>query len=311
MFTRQALAACVLAVLPLWPAAALSPAAAAQETPTPSASNSVQAGERTATGRAVIADGHVDIGPRFLNGTWTVQIRDDTAHPPVWRNLEDVVLHAVDAAKVRVPEGDQFSFLGEPGSQVWVLPQVQRPGVLWPGWNTQDPQVASTVNRAVTWRLRGVTGPGRFVLFVNGDFGAPRVLFDGSRKHAQQTGIDLNTHVHGNWAFSAPGTYLLDLDMSARTLDGRQVNDRRLLRIFVGAGSADAAFNVKPPPGFAAGGTATSPSADPRAAESDESGVPGWVWPVGGAAVAVIVFALILAVRSSRRGAAAAGKGTT
>ncbi|MFD0852687.1 TIGR03773 family transporter-associated surface protein, partial [Actinomadura adrarensis] len=198
----------------------------------------------------MFADGHVDIGPRFVNGKWTVQVRDDTTRPPVWRDTEDVVMHVVDAAKTQVPGGQQFSFLGSPGSPVWVLPQVQQPGVLWPGWNTQDPQVAAVVNREVTWRLRKATGPGRFVLFVNGEFGAPQVIFDGSRQQVQQTGIDLNTHAHGNWAFTAPGTYLLDIEMNARTAEGQQLGDRRLLRVFVGPGAPNAAFNVPAPPGF-------------------------------------------------------------
>jgi putative ABC transporter-associated repeat protein len=269
--------------------AAVPAAASVEAAPTPGA----------ASGRTVAGDGHVDIGPRFADGKWIVQVRDDNVNPPVWRNVEDVVLHAVDAAKTQVPEGDQFSFLGKPGADVWVLPQVQRESVLWPGWNTQDPQVASSVDREVTWRLRGVTGPGRFVLFVNGDFGAPRILFDGSRPHPQQMGIDLNTHAHGNWAFSAPGTYLLDIDMSARTREGGQVGDRRLLRVFVGPGSADAAFNVPPPPGFTAGGTASTPS---RAGSGD--GVPMWVWVIAGVAGAALVIAVTTVVLRSRRAAA-------
>ncbi|WP_192809654.1 TIGR03773 family transporter-associated surface protein [Actinomadura rudentiformis] len=306
-----ALAAAVMSFLPAVDAAArvtpsLHPSVQAAARVTPSPSPSVQAGERTVTGRTVIADGHVDIGPRFLDGKWTVQVRDDTVRPPVWRNVEDVVLHTVDAAKVKVPEGSQFSFLGKPGTEVWVLPQVQQQGVLWPGWNTQDPQVASTINREVTWSLRGVTGPGRFALFVNGDFGAPKVLFDGSRPYPQQMGIDLNTHAHGNWVFSAPGTYLLDIDISGRTLDGRQVNDRRLLRIFVGAGSPDAAFSVPAPAGFVAGGTTPGTGR----AESGQ-GFPGWAWliiGVAGAAVVVAITITVMARRPSRRAAAAAGK---
>lgn len=265
--------------------------------------STAQASERAkgarAAERVVIADGHVDIGPRLVDGRWTIQVRDDTVRPQVWRNTEDVVLHAVEGAKAQVPDGPRFSFLGSPGSPVWVLPQVQQPGVLWPGWNTQDPQVTAVVNREVTWRLRRATGPGRFVLFVNGEFGAPEVIFDGSRSQAQQTGIDLNTHAHGNWAFSAPGTYLLDIEMNAQTTEGEQLSDRRLLRVFVGPGSANAAFDVPPPPGFTAGGTTT---ATERGTSGE--GVPLWVWLTGGGAVAMVVIALTIGLRQSRRTAA-------
>ncbi|XVQ06578.1 choice-of-anchor M domain-containing protein [Spirillospora sp. CA-255316] len=166
----------------------------------------------------------------------------------------------------RCPTAASSPSLGKPGSQVWVLPQ----GVLWPGWNTQDPRVASTVNRQVTWRLRGVTGPGRFVPFVNGDFGAPQVLFDSTRPYPQTTGIDLNTHAHGNWAFTAPGAYLLDIDMGARTLDGRHMDDRRLLRVFAGAGPPG--VQRPGPPGFVAGST-------PTGGERSEGDGGGSWWP--------------------------------
>ncbi len=270
--------------------------------PTPTSTSSVRAGESTATGRTVVGDGHVDMGARFVDGAWTIQIRDDTVRPAVWRNPSDVVWHAVDAAKLQVPDDPQFAFLGRPGSQVWVLPQVQRPGVLWPGWNTQDPQVATTVNREVTWTLHGVTGPGAFVLFANADFGTPRVLFNSTRPVPQRTGIDVGTHVHGNWVFTAPGSYLLDVAMSARTRDGRQVDDRALLRVFVGAGNASAAFDVAAPPGSQA-------TAPPAARDPGESAaaIPGWAWLlIGGVGVIALIAAataaaLTVTARRERR----------
>lgn len=198
--------------------------------------------EPTGTGRTVVADGHVDLGPRFVDGNWRLQIRDDTVQPVVWRNLPDIVLHAVDAATVTVPQDPAFAFLGQAGATVWVLPQTQQQGVLWPGWNTQDPSVIGKVNREATWRLHKVDGPGSFALFLTGNFGAPQVLFDGARPFPQETGIELGSHVHGNWVFGAAGTYLLDVEMLAATVDGAAVSDRQTLRIFVGAGDPTAAF---------------------------------------------------------------------
>jgi putative ABC transporter-associated repeat protein len=194
----------------------------------------------------VIADGHVDMGPRFVDGRWTVQVRDDRADPVVWRSLEDVVLQATSKAAVAVPADPKFGFLGRSGQRVFVLPQVQQAGILWPGWNTQDPEVASKVNREVTWTLHGVEGPGRFTLFLNADFGKPSVVFDSRKAFPQRTGVDVDTHVHGNWAFDAEGTYLLDVEMSAVLLDGSQVTDRRWLRIHAGDTNPAQAFAVQP-----------------------------------------------------------------
>ncbi|MFW6690653.1 choice-of-anchor M domain-containing protein [Streptomyces sp. MAR4 CNX-425] len=102
--------------------AALLTAAPAAARP-PAQGDESGAAPRTGTGRVVVGDGHVDIGPRFDDGTWTVQVRDDTVEPPTWRHPRDVVLHVGDAARAEVPPGEEFSFLGEPGGRVWPLPQ--------------------------------------------------------------------------------------------------------------------------------------------------------------------------------------------
>jgi putative ABC transporter-associated repeat protein len=185
--------------------------------------------------QVVISNGHVDLGPRFVDGTWTIQLRDDTADPAVWRPLENVVVQATSKAQVAVPADPAYAFLGKPGQQVWVIPQVQQDGIVWPGWNTQDQEVATRVDREVTWSLEGVRGPGAFTLFLNSDFGKPTEVFDSRKPFPQQTGIDVNTHVHGNWTFDAQGTYLLDIAMTAKLTDGQQVTDRRTLRIHTSA----------------------------------------------------------------------------
>lgn len=194
----------------------------------------------------VIADGHVDLGPRFVDGKWTIQLRDDTVEPAVWRPLEDVVLQATGKTQVAVPADPAYSFLGKAGQKVWVIPQVQQAGVVWPGWNTQDAEVAKRVDREVTWSLEGVEGPGAFTLFLNSDFGKPAPVFDSRKPFPQQTGIDVNTHVHGNWTFDAAGTYLLDITMTAKLTDGTTVTDRRHLRLHAGDSNPRAAFSAQP-----------------------------------------------------------------
>jgi putative ABC transporter-associated repeat protein len=250
------------------------------------AATRVQAGEPTAAERVVIADGHVDVGPRFLNGRWRMQVRDDSVRPSVWRDPSDVVLRVLDAARVTVPGERAFRFLGAPGATVWLLPQVQRAGVLWPGWNTQDREVAATIRREASWTLHGVEGPGRFLLFSNGAFGAPEVLFDSGRPHPQQVGIEADTHVHGNWAFTRRGGYRLDVAMSATTRAGETVSDRGVLRFFVGAGGARRAF-------------AATASTTTKGREREAGGTPlGTVALVAAAAVVLVV---ALGVRRAHR----------
>lgn len=285
--------ALLAALLVAAPAAAQSPAQGDESGAAPT----------TGTGRVVVGDGHVDIGPRFDDGAWTVQIRDDTVEPPTWRNTDDVVLHVTDAAGAEVPEGTEFSFLGEPGSRVWLLPQAQRDGVLWPGWNSQEPEVAARVEREVTWQLTGVAGPGDFVLFLNGSFGAPQILFDGRKPLPQETGVEINSHVHGNWAFTEPGTYALDVRMSATTKDGTAHEDSRTLRFSVGPQDPRKAFTAagaardENSPGASAGEEPRDGAAPDAAASSgegtDDSTAPRW-WGTGAAALVAAVAATVV-----------------
>lgn len=301
--------------------AAPEPVAPEPVAPAPGASedggSTVTADEATGTGQVVIADGHVDIGPRYVDGEWTFQVRDDTVRPAVWREPSDVVLAAVDAAQVELPDDPAFAFLGEPGSQVWLLPQVQQQGVVWPGWNTEHPDVATTVAREMTWRLHGVEGPGTFVLFLNGEFGAPETIFDGAQPLPQEAGVDANTHVHGNWVFSEPGVYRLDMEMAATNLDGTEVSDRATLQIAVGDGTdpatafaaAEGADSGEDAAAGASEGGAALPSpaalddAEPAAATA--AGGPGTALTVG--VVAVLAVVLVAALVLVRRGRSSGG----
>ncbi|MCG5440963.1 TIGR03773 family transporter-associated surface protein [Micromonospora foliorum] len=207
------------------PAATPKPAAAAPAVP--------KAAATTATGaRQVIADGHVDMGPQLPGDRWTIRIKDDRTSPPVWRETADVVLQVKDNAKITVPAGADF--LGKQGDTVWLLPQSQQAGIVWPGWNTQHESVVSGVKGNVTWTLKGVNGPGRFALFLTGSFGKADVLFDSAKAFPQQLGVPLNTHAHGNWAFSTPGLYRLAVQMNGTTSAGKAVTDTKTLTLAVG-----------------------------------------------------------------------------
>jgi putative ABC transporter-associated repeat protein len=285
-----------------------APPAAAQQAE--GESSPVEAGETVATEQAVVGDGHVDIGPRFLDGEWSLMVRDDTVEPSAWRHLTDVVLQATDQAVVEVPDDPEFAFLGEPGARVWLLPQVQQPGILWPGWNTQDPEVAAAADREVTWTLHGVEGPGAVVLFVNQEFGTPETLFDSREPVPQETGIEVNTHAHANWVFTEPGVYRLAMAMSATTTDGEQVSGGGTLRVAVGdATDPEEAFTaaelaVPEADADAAGeGTGSDGSEPPAGGAGDGGSGSAAAWVVTGAAVAVLVLAAAIAllVQARRR----------
>ena len=238
------------------------------------------------TEQTVIATGHVDLGPRFVDGKWTIQLRDDTTDPVTWRPLENVVLQATGKSQLTVPADPAYAFLGKTGQKLWVIPQVQQADVVWPGWNTQDKEVATRVDREVTWSLEGIEGPGAFTLFLNSDFGKPAPVFDSRKPLPQTTGVDVNTHVHGNWTFDAEGTYLLDIAMTAKLTDGTTVTDRRPLRLFAGDGDARAAFAVQP-------------KEQPEPTPPNDQGSP---WPlVGGGALLLALAGAAFAVVRRRK----------
>ncbi|WP_282203020.1 TIGR03773 family transporter-associated surface protein [Kitasatospora fiedleri] len=286
-FAAAALAAVLLAAGPS------VPLAAAADGPDGTDGTGGTAGTDAPT---VIADGHVDLGPRFEQGRWTIGIRDDSGPAPVWRDPDRVVLQAVDAAAVTVPADPAFAFLGTSGTQVWLLPQVQQHGVLWPGWNSQDPSVIHTVDREVTWQLESVRGPGRFTLFLNGSFGTPEQVFDSARPLPQETGIETNSHVHGNWAFTAPGSYLLGIRMTARTLDGQTHDARTVLHFSVGPQDPRSALPAAPD-------TPAAPTAPTETAAPGAARKPWIPWAVGGGAVIVLAAgAMVVPVRRRVKG---------
>ncbi len=230
------------------------------------------AAAQAGTGVEVAAAGHVDIGPRIIDGEWRLQVRDDRNPPQVWRELEDMIFQVVDQAKIQVPPSAAFSFLGASGEEVWILPQTEQPGVLWPGWNTQDISVTSAVPGGVAWSIDSVEGPGTFSLFFIDSFGGPQVLFEGSNGFPQKTDIPWNTHAHGNWAFSEAGTYCLGITMSATTAAGEQVSDSKILEYQVGA----SAFGSEKTCGDAPGGGGGAGGGDDGGSAPDSAsiGVP-------------------------------------
>jgi surface-anchored protein len=219
-----ALTAALLAVTPTVPA------------PTGGLAQTLDPDQAQATGRAVLDTGHVDIGPRYRNGTWTVQIHDDHTIPAVWRDPADTVLRVRDTAGQPVPDDPAYAFLGEKaGTPVHVVPQTERQGVVWIGWNTQDPGVLTAIDRGVTMSLRGVQGPGTVTVFLqSGNLGAPQVLWSSAKPFPQPLWVETNTHTHANWVFGRPGAYLLALTVTADLADGTTASTDTLLRLAVG-----------------------------------------------------------------------------
>lgn len=236
----------------------------------------LSAEQPVASGRTEISAGHVDMGPRFNNGKFELMLHDDHGETPVWRSLDEVIYRGSDQAILEVPNDPRYSFVGAPaGSKVYVIPQTETKGVIWPGWNTQDPQLVSKLNRGVNLTLEQVSGPGTFSLYLeNGNFSAPQVLWSSTKSEPQKLWVEKNTHTHANWVFTAPGEYLLKVTASAELSDGSTVTDTRYLKFAVGdSASADALYAMEAQArGSGSGSSDASSSSASQASGAQASG---------------------------------------
>ena len=298
-----------------------APSSFADPSPDPDLAQSVAAHEAWSNDASEISVGHVDLGPRLIDGQWRAGLRHDAESGAVWRDPNQTVLRVSDAAVMTAPDSADYPFLADvAGKPVYVVPQTQNPGVVWLGWNTQDPAVTATIDRGLTMRVGPVSGPGRAWLFLqSGTFGKPLLLAD-SGAAPGDVWIDSGTHVHANWAFSAPGTYTATVTFLGTTTAGEAVSASTTLRFAVGdAASASEALAMAAPAAASADGASASSSAsssgaapaasaaaDPAgsssAAGAASGGLPDWAFL---AIIAVAVLSLLvisaLVVARSRR----------
>ena len=294
-----------------------APSSVADPSPDPDLAQSVAAHEEWSNEATEIRVGHVDLGPRLIDGQWRAGLRHDADGGAVWRDPNQTVLRVSDAAVMTAPDSADYPFLADvAGKPVYVVPQTQNPNVVWLGWNTQDPAVTATIDRGLTMRVGPVSGPGRAWLFLqSGTFGKPLLLAD-SGTAPGDVWIDSGTHVHANWAFSAPGTYTATVTFLGTTTAGEAVSASTTLRFAVGdAASASEALAMAAPAAAPADG-ASAPSsgaapaasgAAPASSSSSASGaasgeLPDWAFL---AIIAVAVLSLLvigaLVVARSRR----------
>ena len=309
-----------------------APSSVADPSPDPDLAQSVAAHEEWSNEASEISVGHVDLGPRLIDGQWRAGLRHDAESGAVWRDPNQTVLRVSDAAIMTAPDSADYPFLADvAGKPVYVVPQTQNPSVVWLGWNTQDPAVTATIDRGLTMRVGPVSGPGRAWLFLqSGTFGKPLLLAD-SGAAPGDVWIDSGTHVHANWAFSAPGTYTATVTFLGTTTAGEAVAASTTLRFAVGdAASASEALAMAAPAGSGSGSGsgsgdpaagasqgAGSSSANPGAAGSSESaspssedGLPDWAFiaiiAVAGLSLLVILALVVARSRRSRAEQAAA-----
>lgn len=166
--------------------------------------------------------GHVDLIEARVNaGRLELAVKDDSRPGgAVFRNPADVQVRVKDRSRVSVPNNPAFGFLGAAGTQVYLLPQVQDPNLVWPGWSTERISAGQLVGDAIRMRVTRVEGPGKLVVYTTDQFGSPSVLVDSGDGLPDQITIPIRTHAHANWAFSAPGVFRVGVEVNATLVGG-------------------------------------------------------------------------------------------
>ncbi|WP_422771321.1 choice-of-anchor M domain-containing protein [Plantactinospora sp. WMMC1484] len=175
----------------------------------------------TPAAAATIETGHLDVlDVDYAAGALTLDIR---SHSPANDDLSPVgtTLRLKPTSAITVPSGSAWNCLGAAGSTAYVAPQAENPNLIWPGWNTEDVPAAQGPVRMELVGVSSVPAGGRFAIYTTNSFGTPTFRLNsnsaaGCPISVWPGNIGAGIHAHGNWAFSALGTYTLSFRATAK-----------------------------------------------------------------------------------------------
>ncbi|MEU4290815.1 TIGR03773 family transporter-associated surface protein [Kribbella sp. NPDC026596] len=270
-------------------------------TPATSTTTATTSSTPAPTAGTTLTSGHADYAVRLEGGSLTSRLKDGThAGTPVWRDPASVTVRLTSAAATTAP-GGAFAFLGAAGTPIWQIPQTQKSGVVWLGWNTEE-LTAAQVHGGVDWRLDKLTGPGALAVFEFDSFGQPKVIFNSADGLPDIYRVPLGTHAHGNWAFTKPGTYHATFTHTGTLANGKKSTDTATLTFSVGSSGGARSISADASGPAAASSPSVSDSAQSvsgcKLAITGGSIGLGWIV----AAAVVLVLGVVL-VAATRRGA--------
>lgn len=189
-----------------------------------------------ATPGVVLSQGHVDVvDVHYEDGALELHVHDETVDPSVERDPSEVLLRVLPAAETTVPDDPAYSFLGQPGAPVWILPEIENPDLIWPGLATEEIEPGVFAGDTVTLTVRRVRGPGALSVFASDPFGAPTVLANSGDGSPDALSLATGGHQHASWAFTRTGLYRVTFQAAATLADGtRVVSDPAVYTFLVG-----------------------------------------------------------------------------
>ena len=169
-----------------------------------------------------IARGHLDVRLTQANGengiTYGLAVKDDSltnARTSVMRTVGSTTLTVAPNARFVRPASlsdPSYDVLGPVGTATYVLPETQNSDIVWPGLSTEGVDYAALPDGAdLTLHLAEAPAGARVAFFQGGTFGSgAKIHFDSSTGDGVVHTTE-STHMHGNWVFSAPGTYRIEV----------------------------------------------------------------------------------------------------
>ncbi len=169
-----------------------------------------------------IARGHLDVRLTQASGeggiSYGLAVKDDSltnARTSVLRTVGSTTLAVAPNARFVRPASlsdPSYDVLGPVGTATYVLPETQNSDIVWPGLSTEGIDYAALPEGAdLTLHLAEAPQGARVAFFQGGTFGAgAKVHFDSTKGDGLVHTTEA-THMHGNWVFSAPGTYRIEV----------------------------------------------------------------------------------------------------
>ncbi|MBT5706404.1 MAG: hypothetical protein HOI66_08795 [Verrucomicrobia bacterium] len=183
----------------------------------------------------VFDSGELDLKVAYEAGEWELVLLDEANEKEI--EAGDAALHAGPETWQTVPSDPSFSFLGNPGESIYILPQGEDEGVLFLGIAGDEIESGVFENDRVRLNLASVDGPGAVYIYSTDEFGAPTKYFDSTDgiRDEDQVPVSVGGHSHQNWAFSAPGIYRVGLNVSGVLANGTAIvseNTEFLFEVF-------------------------------------------------------------------------------
>lgn len=177
---------------------------------------------------------HTDAVSTFIDdGDLVLASKADTPALATRYESDDIFFHVDDASKYDSWPAEAPAFVAPAGTSVWLAPQTQVAGQIWPGFSTESVPTETLVGDQTTLTLQDVDGPGDVELWQTGSFGATTRLWSSDEDIKSFTRG--RVHLHANWAFTKPGTYRLTVraDATLRATD-EAVSDTAVYTFVVG-----------------------------------------------------------------------------